>query len=158
MSSGQYKNTPNFKFKGEPQPFMIRPMTPMPAAPARMILDEPPPRSEEDKARRKKMIDNFIPVKTGAAMVLRHRTKNKTGGGLWKPAEAQDAESRRKVTGTIIKLPKTYEGELVVGDYVYFTEYAPFSAWPDFPEVQLIHVDDVLATMKELPDDVDQDD
>ncbi len=155
--SGQFKNTQNFRFKGEPQTYRAVPINPMPAAPARMVLDEPPPRSEEDKLRRQRLINNFTPIKDGAAMIIRHRTKNKTEGGLWKPAEAQDAESRAKKTGTILKLPSGYDGILIVGDYVYFTEYAPFSAWPDFPEVQLIHVADILAKMKELPDDILQD-
>ena len=52
---------------------------------------------------------------------------------------------------TVKPLPKD---AVSPGDFVYFSEYAPFSAFPDFPEIQLIHADDIIMKLKELPEDV----
>jgi len=132
-------------------------------AKAPQILDEPPERSEEEKSRRKALIDNCTPIKSGAFLIVRHRAKSRTGGGLYKPRNVYDTESIRKVTGTIVKRPlkdekdpKHYD-QVEVGDYVYFSEYAPFSAFPEFPELQMIHADDILMKLVKLPDDVLED-
>jgi co-chaperonin GroES (HSP10) len=117
-------------------------------------LPDIPDRSEEDFEKMKGLVATSTLIKDGACMVYRHKTPNRTESGLYISADAVEMQNKRRVTGTILKLQYNYEGPLKVKDWVYFTQYAPFAAFPEYPEIQLIHSDDIIMTLDRLPHEV----
>lgn len=116
---------------------------------ASMLVADRPERSLEEKAKRQRLIDCLVPVREGTLLILRHRSKAKSDGGLYKPIEARDKENQNIATGTVLKCSTSIK-ELMVGDFVYFSVYAPFSANPSFPEIQVLHELDVLFKLTSL--------
>lgn len=124
-----------------------------------------PERSEEELKAIEDFVQSLVPVKDGAALIRRHRTPDRYGS-IITPEIVKTQSDRETITGTILKL-RLSEGDsfldkngnmvhidFKVGDYVLFSQYAPFMAYHRFPEIQIIHVEDVLFKLNTLPPDV----
>ena len=147
--AGPYKNTPHFRFVDPAEKYMLPSQSFTPVE-----LPELPERTEDDFKIMKKLVDNVTLVKEGACLVYRHRTPLKSKGGIHLTHDAVSQQNKKRVTGTILKLKAGYDGPLKVGDRVFFTMYAPFSAFEEYEELQLIHYDDIIMTLVDLPSEV----
>lgn len=112
--------------------------------------------SPEKKAERKRLVDSCDPYKRGTILVLRHRLKEKTDGGLFMPLDSMNHGQSKMTTATILKVAEGVD-LLVPNDKVHFSEYAPWSPFSDFPEIQLLHEQDVILKLKEIPKDREED-
>ena len=113
-------------------------------------LEERAERTQEEKDRREKMISTFKLTRPGSLMILRHRSASKSEGGIFKPQEVRTQENLQVTTATVVSTHGEMGSGLAVGDKVYFSVYAPFSANPMFPEVQILHENDVIAKLENL--------
>lgn len=124
-----------------------------------------PRRTEEELKEIQAFVENMEPMKDGAALIRRHRTPDRYGA-IITPDMVKSEHDKQTITGTVLKL-RLGEGSSFLdkngnmvhidfgpGDYVLFTQYAPFLAYHKYPEIQIIHVEDVLFKLKKLPPDV----
>lgn len=122
-------------------------------------------RTQEQEDEIAEFVANMEPMKDGAALIRRHRTPDRYGA-IITPEMVKQENDKQTITGTVLKI-RLSEGSQFLdkngnmvhvdfgpGDYVLFTQYAPFMAYHKYPEIQIIHVEDVLFRLKKLPPDV----
>ncbi len=123
-------------------------------------------RSDEEIAEIESLLASMHPVKEATCVIRRHKFPQKVGS-VYVPQTAKEIYDKRTVTGTVLKMRLSAENsfldkngnvtypEFKVGDYVLFTQYAPFFAYEKFPDLQVIHAEDVLFRLESLPPGVE---
>ena len=122
---------------------------------------------EEGKRDRARWIKLMEPYNEDAILIVRHKTKQKWGL-IWKPGTVREIENKKTFSGTVVKTSTLYkklfkpEGErdpsemIKEGDYILFSEYAPYLTHPHLQDIQIVHAKDVIARLKEMPDYVEE--
>lgn len=113
----------------------------------------------------KGFIRDVSPEHDGCVLVVRH-IKKVEDAALFIPEKfkerAQNESVMTTTTATVVKTQPTYHnrnGDLVdtkfkPGDIVGFSTYSTHAPFIPVPHVQLLHMDDILFSMKKLPNDV----
>jgi len=113
-------------------------------------------RTEAQTKERQAFIDSFTPTNPDAILIIRHQAKQRIGT-IYLPQEYLSLLSQKTTTGTVVKFKKgdeSVEEIIKEGAYVMFSEYAPFLAYPKYPELQLVHRSDVVGVLSTMPADV----